>query len=197
MRVLSSKITAVVASAAIALAGAGAAGAQAATTPTKPFSLGISGGASVPTGDLSSGTNSVNTGYNLGGHVAIATPSLPVSFRGDAGYNNWGSKDASFSNMHVWSFTGNAVYSIPTASMRPYLIGGIGAYSLGGRNLVRGGTINTGYNEGNTRFGYNLGGGVTLPLSGFNTFVEARYHHVNLDGGNSLAYVPITFGVMF
>lgn len=160
-------------------------GAQAATTLTKPFSLGFSGGASIPFGDLSS---AVNTGYSLNGHVALAAPLLPISFRGDVGYNNWGAQGGG-SNAHMWSFTGNAVYSLAALPIvHPYLIGGIGAYKGG----VSSGSLTV---NDNTSFGYNIGGGVTLPLSGFNTFVEARYNQVT--GGSSAKFVPITFGVMF
>lgn len=185
------RFTKFIAIAAIAASSGTIASAQSATSATKPFSLGLSGGASIPVGDLS---DRVNTGYSLNGHVGIAAPTWPISFRGDVGYNSWGAKDNTIdvndANIHAWSFTGNAVYSVPVQSMvRPYLIGGIGAYKTG----VSSG--NTSFND-DTRFGYNLGGGITLPLTGFNTFVEARYNHVNTDGG-SFAYVPITFGIMF
>ena len=35
-----------------------------------------------------------------------------------------------------------------------------------------------------------------MPLSGFDTFIEARYNQVQGDNG-SAKFVPITFGVMF
>ena len=47
-----------------------------------------------------------------------------------------------------------------------------------------------------TQFGFDVGGGITIPLSGFNTFIEARYNHFN-DNGGSTSFVPITFGIMF
>ena len=37
-----------------------------------------------------------------------------------------------------------------------------------------------------------------MPLSGFETFVEARYHRVIISNGTgTVAYIPITFGIMF
>jgi hypothetical protein len=37
-----------------------------------------------------------------------------------------------------------------------------------------------------------------MPLSGFETFVEARYNQVQMSSGSpSLKFIPITFGVMF
>jgi len=38
--------------------------------------------------------------------------------------------------------------------------------------------------------------GVSVPFVLFDGFIEARYHHVNQDIG-SMAFVPITVGVMF
>ncbi len=38
--------------------------------------------------------------------------------------------------------------------------------------------------------------GNRMPLSGFDTFIEARYNQVQGDNG-SLKYIPITFGLMF
>jgi len=36
-----------------------------------------------------------------------------------------------------------------------------------------------------------------MPLSGFDTFIEARYNQVQISNSPSLKFVPITFGVMF
>lgn len=174
-----SGLSKLVAIAAIAVSSTAVAGAQGVTSATKPFSLGISGGASIPTGDLS---QFANTGYNVGGHVALGTPALPISFRGDVNYDNFGAKGTGSSNAHIWSYTANAVYEVPTMTgIRPYVIGGIGGFTPG----VSG-----------TKFGFDVGGGLTIPLSGFNAFVEARYNRFN-DGGGSTSFVPITFGVMF
>jgi opacity protein-like surface antigen len=184
-----SKIAAI---AAIAVSSATVAGAQGVTSATKPFSLGISGGASIPTGDLS---DEVNTGYNLGGHIALGTPALPISFRGDVNYDEFGAKEGyGNSDAHVWSYTANAVYEVPTMTgIRPYVIGGIGGFTPA-VSYTQGGSTYTA--SGGTQFGYDIGGGITIPLSGFNAFIEARYNHFS-DNGGSTSFVPITFGVMF
>ena len=181
-----------VAIAAIAASSAVVAGAQGVTSSTKPFSLGLSGGASIPTGDLS---DYVNTGYNVGGHVALATPTLPIGFRGDVNYDNFGAKGSGNSNVHVWSYTANAVYDVPTMTgIRPYIIGGIGGFTPGSSTSAGSTTYSA---SGSTKFGFDVGGGLTIPLSGFNAFIEARYNHFNNDGGGSTSFIPITFGVMF
>lgn len=180
-----------VATAAIAVSSVAVAGAQGVTSATKPFSLGISGGASIPTSDLS---NYVNTGYNIGGHVALGTPALPISFRGDVNYDNFGAKGSGNSNYHVWSYTANAVYEVPTMTgIRPYVIGGVGGFTPGASYSSGNTTVSQ---SSSTQFGFDLGGGLTIPLSGFNAFIEARYNHFN-DNGSSTSFVPITFGIMF
>jgi len=175
----------------IAVSTATVAGAQSVISATKPISFGISGGASVPTGDLS---GNVNTGYNVGGHIGLGLPSLPISFRGDVNYDEFGAKGANNSNAHVWSYIANAVYEVPTMSgIRPYVIGGIGGFTPAVSYSDGQSTYTA---SGGTKFGFDLGGGLTIPLAGFNAFVEARYNRFS-DNGGSTSFVPITFGVMF
>ncbi len=80
--------------------------------------------------------------------------------------------------------------------IRPYLIGGAGIYNerLSATATDQNGTSSGSASE--SKFGFNLGGGVTIPLSGFDTFIEARYHRVTGQDGTT-AFVPITVGVMF
>ena len=186
-----SGLSKLVAIATIAVSSAAVVGAQGVTSAAKPFSFGISGGASIPTGDLS---NYANTGYNLGGHVALGTPALPISFRGDVNYDNFGAKGSGSGNAHIWSYTANAVYEVPTMTgIRPYVIGGIGGFTPGASYTSGGTTVSA---STSTKVGFDVGGGITIPLSGFNAFIEARYNHFS-DNGGSTSFVPITFGVMF
>lgn len=186
-----SVVTRFVAVTAIVVSTAAVASAQGVTTATKPFSLGVSGGAAIPTGDLA---NSFNTGYNVGGHVALGAPGLPIGFRGDVNYDNFGSKGSGNGSAHIWSYTANAVLGIPVVpGLSPYLIGGIGGFKPGA-SYTSGGTTFTA--SSGTKFGFDVGAGLTIPLSGFNAFVEARYNRFN-DGAGSTSFVPITFGVMF
>ena len=89
-------------------------------------------------------------------------------------------------SLHYTSVTGNLVYKIPGASFSPYAIGGAGWYNGGASG--GGGSSND--------FGFNIGGGISMALSGFDTFVEARFNQVQT-AGSPARYVPITFGVMF
>ncbi len=181
---------------------AAVASAQAVTSSIKPISFGISAGAAIPTGDFS---NVANTGYNVTGTVAIGLPGLPFSLRGDAAFNSFGVKNdahpaagADYANARILGFTGNLVLPLPLQGtvLRPYLIGGAGLYNVRSSTSYNSGGLNTNISQSDNKFGFNLGGGLTIPLSGFDTFIEARYHRVSTNGG-SAAFVPITFGVMF
>lgn len=181
---------------------ASTAGAQAATSLVKPISLGISGGAAIPTGSLSDGAN---TGYNVTGSIAVGLTGLPFSIRGDAAFNSFGVKDnivnsvgADNANARILGFTGNLVLPLPLQGtvLRPYLIGGVGLYNVRYSSSINSGGGNLSASQSENRVGFNFGGGLTIPLAGFNAFIEARYHRVSTDNG-STAFVPITFGVMF
>ena len=85
------------------------------------------------------------------------------------------------------SVTGNVVVAMPAVGIKPYAIGGLGFYHVS--SSVTGTTASN-------DFGFNVGAGINVPLTGFATFVEARYNRVSESGG-SASFVPITFGVMF
>ena len=151
----------------------------------KPFTFGIAAGAAVPVSDLADG---LNTGFDVMATLAINPVLLPVGFRIDAAYDRFGVEDGG-GNLAFTSLTGNVVFRIPSMGLSPYLIGGGGLYNVEAN-------IDGFGSENENKFGFNAGGGIMLPLSGFNTFVEARYTQVQGDGG-SVKFVPIRFGIMF
>jgi opacity protein-like surface antigen len=132
--------------------------------------------------------NDVNTGFNGTGILAFSPALIPLGVRVDGSYNQMGAKGGG-GNAHFTSVTGNLVYKIPSTIASPYAIGGAGWYNTA--VSVSGlGTFS------DNHFGWNVGGGISMPLSGFETFIEARYNQVQVKNG-SLKFVPITFGVMF
>ena len=174
------------------------------TAPSvRPFSIGVSAGASVPIGDFG---DAVKTGYTVAGHVWLLPPSLPaLNFRGDVSYDSWKIKslgDVLDGNAHVLGVTANVIAKIPSSSgLHPYLIGGGGYYN---ENAKIGGV------SGNSQSNFGLQGGVGLEfaLAGFGTFVEAKFVNIfdgssdsssgdTSSGGSSTRYIPITFGIRF
>ena len=166
------------------LAAAGTASAQVATI-LKPVQIGVAVGGALPLSDFG---KSFNSGFNVTGTMAINVPLLPVGFRIDAAYNQFGAKGTSNINAKIAGVSGNAVFSVPGAVIvSPYLIGGVGYYRVS--------SSATGSVAAND-FGFNVGAGVKVPLVVFSTFIEARYTRVSESGG-SMSFVPVTVGVMF
>jgi hypothetical protein len=166
-----------------AFAPAGTASAQVATI-LKPVQIGVAAGAAVPLSDLG---NSFSTGFNVTGTIGINVPLLPIGFRIDAAYNQFGAKGASNVNAKIAGVSGNVVFGMPGVVITPYLIGGVGYYRVS--------SSATGSVASNN-FGFNAGAGLKLPLLVFSAFIEARYNRVSENGG-SASFVPVTVGVLF
>jgi hypothetical protein len=137
-------------------------------------------GAAVPTGDAG---DAYNTGFHLGGGFQFQPVTMPMGLRFDGGFTQHGLKNFD-NNANIWNITANAVMNL-AADNPVYLLGGLGFYS----------TSVSGTNESaQTKTGFNLGGGFRLPLMGFTSFVEARYHHLF---DSRYRVIPIVFGVSF
>jgi len=180
-----------------------------AQTPN-PVGFGVLVGATIPVGSFSDGSS---TGWHAGGLLEWNSPALPVGFRGDVVYHQLGGKDFTSGNTTVTSKakmiagTANVVWMFPMdngASMvRPYLIGGVGIYHVTFEGTCTGTciSINTS-SDSETKFGLNGGAGAQFDLSGFSTFVEARYHTIRTScetGGGTCSsnMVPISVGIIF
>lgn len=165
----------------------------------KAISLGISGGAAIPAGDFG---EDYTTGYN--GTVSLMFKSIgsPIGLRVDGMYNKMSVKDdrtigvPGLGIVDAAVITGanaNLVYSLPGTGISPYLIGGAGVYGL---KL----DVDDGDDpDSESKFGLNGGIGASFPLSGFNTFIEARFHHIftkdALGDSAPTQFIPITFGI--
>jgi hypothetical protein len=159
-----------------------------------PIRFNVHAGAAMPVGDF--GSNDLDgglaeLGFRLGAGLELRGPLMPVGLRFDGAYDRMGIEDADAA-WSIWSLTANAVIQ-PTASPL-YFIGGIGFYStdLTGDDVITDA-------DAETDFGFNLGAGFSLPLTGFSTFVEARWHQINTDDefGVNVNYIPIVFGIRF
>jgi hypothetical protein len=134
--------------------------------------------------DLSDVTN---MGFNGTVTLGFQPTMIPLGVRIDGAYNQWGLKSGFGSgNLHSTSVTGNLVFKMPGATVSPYAIGGAGWYNMGG----------SGGGSSENDFGWNIGGGIAMGLSGFDTFLEARFNQVQTQG-TATRFIPITFGVMF
>jgi opacity protein-like surface antigen len=154
---------------------------------SNPFQIGGAAGIAFPTGDLGSVTN---TGYNVTLAVGYNPPAAPVGLRAEAAYNEFGNQVGG-GNSNIAAFTANAVFALPASGFTPYVIGGAGLYRVGANDAF-------GNSASENDFGFNIGGGVKLPLSSsFETFVEARYNRVSGGNGNTFSFIPVTVGIMW
>jgi hypothetical protein len=168
------------AAAAMLLTAAAALPAQAQVS--SPIKFNVRAGAALPMGDFG---DAVNTGFTIGGGLTLRAPLMPVALRVDGDFNRFSFEETIpglDDNMSLWSVTANA--QIAPALSPVYFIGGVGMYSMSYEG------------ESETDFGLNGGAGLRIPLTGFNTFVEARFHSV-FSEGDKTNYVPIVFGVEF
>ncbi len=155
----------------------------------RPITLGISGGAAIPVGDFA---DVAETGFNGTVSLGFLPYGSSVGLRIDGMYNKFNLKDefdASDTDPTIIAGTANLVFSLPGQGIRPYLIGGGGIYGL--KNDRE--NIDDKYEND---VGVNGGIGAAFPLGGFNTFIEARFHHIFSDPG-SVQFVPVTFGISF
>lgn len=176
---------------------------------SRPVSIGVSGGVSLPMGDLSDG---FSPGFNVGGHVAIKPASWSnLSLRIDGTYDRFSSKDeveilGLSSNLSNIGITGNLVFAFPQSSpavVRPYVLGGAGAY-ISKVTVESNGTSLSGSSGNETNVGIQGGVGIMFNLSGFTTFLEAKFVNVfsnsddnSSNSASSARWIPITFGVRF
>jgi opacity protein-like surface antigen len=160
-----------------------------------PIRFNIHGGAALPVGDFGSnetGGGGAELGFRIGAGLELRAPLMPIGVRFDGAYDRMSVEGFDLAYT-IWNLTANAVVS-PMASPL-YFIGGIGFYSLD----VTGDDVDPifgGDPDAETEFGFNLGAGLSLPLTGFSTFVEARWHNINTSGDN-VTYIPIVFGIRF
>lgn len=146
-----------------------------------PLRVGVAAGVSVPISDLG---DTHETGWNATGLVNYQFPASNAGVRFEAFYNGFSGK-GSVPNLRIAGGGVNLFYNLGGIGVRPYVIGGVGAYN---KKL-------TGF-DGETDIGFNAGLGAKLPLGTLNTFLEARLHSVSGDP-EQWQFIPITFGIEF
>ena len=173
----------------IALAALAAAPTLAFAQKSSSVQFGVSGGLSVPTGNLSDG---VDAGYQVAGHMWVWS-SPTIGFRGDVSYDNWKTKTGNV-NLRSLAAVANIVAhpaSMAKSAVAPYFVGGVGAFNTKAYTSSTSSSSNT-----KTNLGVQVGAGLEFRLSGFSTFAEAKFVNV-FSSGNNTNWIPITFGVRF
>jgi opacity protein-like surface antigen len=169
---------------------ASTAGAQLAS----PIRFNVNAGAAAPMGDFGdTDFGAAKMGFRVGAGLELRAPLMPIGLRFDGAYDRLGIEDADAA-YSIWSLTANAVVSPMVSPL--YFIGGVGFYSTD----VTGNDVIFTFDK-QSDFGFNLGAGLSLPLTGFSTFIEARWNRISVDGDlfgfDHVDYIPIVFGIRF
>jgi len=190
---------------------------------SRPVRFGVAGGATVPVSDMSDVSE---TGWHAGALVEAGVPLFPWGLRVDAMWNQLGKKEtvAGTVKNRLIDGTLNVTYSFGGLSTTKfYLIGGMGVYNLkteledqpiflavadrrsasddalAAREIAPPSRQIVDFGEqshSQTKFGLNGGAGLRFQLTGFSTFIEARWHTIFTEGSNAQV-VPISVGITF
>lgn len=151
----------------------------------RPVAVGISAGAAIPIADLG---ESHSTGFTVVAHLGMNIPRVPLGIRLEGFWNTSAARAEGIvvdnGDMRIAGGNVNVVYDFGGARIRPYVIGGVGAYNA---KYVGATSVD---------FGINAGVGSRIRLVGLNTFAEARFHRIS-DDDRQFRFVPVTLGVEF
>ena len=152
-------------------------------------SLVVKLGATLPVGEFG---DAVSTGYNVGIGAAFARPTSPVGVRLELDFHENGLDNIDDVDWRHVAGIANLTYRQPGSSV--FLIGGVGLY----RSYIN---VDDELGEDDddlseTNVGINAGAGLNFNLTGFSTFLEARFHHQFAEG-EAIQFIPISFGVRF
>ncbi len=139
--------------------------------PGSPVSceIGIGGGATVPTGDLS---NADNTGWNAGAKARFSGL-IPLDIIASGNYNRLANKVGSESDI-LYGFGAGLEYTIPSPVVTPY----IGAQAF--VNVITNSAANA---TSVTREGAGIGAGARVEIPAFGHFdLSVQYQMLNLIG---------------
>lgn len=150
-------------------------------------SFSIAAGAAVPVGTTG---DALNVGYNATVGIGIKPPVAPLGLRIEGMLNGMEGKTAAQGKLMMLAGLVNVTVSGGAPVPVGYLIGGAGIYNMRwtDRATLFGGT------DSDSEAGFNVGAGINFPLTGFSTFLEARFHYL-VDSEAKL--IPITFGLRF
>lgn len=154
---------------------------------TRPFTIGISGGPSFPSGGELA--EEFGTGYHVQGSIGFAPAALPLGLRADLLWQEF--PDEHGGQEREIGGLANAILALPLGIARPYLLGGVGIMSHHPPEEEHGDHTHEGEEE--TTSAFALGAGIEFPFLGLTGALEARY----LLAGEGHRAIPVSFGIRF
>ena len=156
------------------------------------LSVGVGGGASIPTGN---GGNTVKTGLNGQAYALVQLPGF-LALRFNFGYQKFEYQNvlnAPSGAQEILSGVGGLQINLLHGPVRPYLTAGVGAFDLRG--------LSDSSQASKINFGIDAGAGLALALGRVSAFVEGRVQNVYTKNGGfiqsakQINVVPVTFGL--
>lgn len=137
-------------------------------------------GIAIPLGRIS---EDHGAGFALGGLVEYAVAGQAYSLRGEGLFQRYPLKSARTTGgpANVFSLGATVIYRLQQSTAQTFVAGGIAVYNAS--------------DEG-TRPGFNAGGGVEIPLTGFTATAELRLHAMLADV-RPLLTLPLTVSLRF
>lgn len=168
----------------------------------RPFTIGFGGGMSVPVSDAK---NAFKNGFHGKAMVKWNAPAVPLALRGSLGYSQLDLKSLAGAGStpgtgKILSGLANVSWGFPVGPIKPYIIAGLGVFSL---KTETAGTTS----PSETKFGIDGGAGLEFNLGGISAFIEGRLENIFTDQGLSgsvgstqafkTQIIPVTFGIYF
>ena len=142
------------------------------------WNAGIVAGASVPTGHTG---DVYYGGWTAGAWLAYHSVGASLSARAMYSYQRFQGAVSTTPDLSINGFSGEVIGHLPSLYIRPYLVGGIGAYHVS--------------DEG-THFGWHAGGGFAFNFVSHTMLLEAKYLAIGT-GATEFHTIPITLGLVF
>src|SRR5919204_3749064 len=137
---------------------------------TRPISIGLGGGVSVPVSDY---RDSFKNGFNGQGFIRFNLRGLPIAPRLDFTFQKLNIKESQLSGTgftggksQIMSGLGNLTYSLGVGPIRPYILAGLGVYNLKTEVETESGTSEPEASNTQTKFGINGGARLLIKLGG-------------------------------
>ena len=153
------------------------------------LSVGVGGGASIPTGN---GGNTVKTGYNGQAYALVQLPGF-LALRFNFGYQKFEYQNVlntPSGAQEILSGVGGLQINLLHGPVRPYLTAGVGAFDLRGAS-----------DTSKINFGIDAGAGLAVSVGRVSAFAEGRVQNVYTKNGGfiqsakQISVVPVTFGL--
>jgi hypothetical protein len=164
---------------------------------TRPISLVLSGGMTVPAADLA---DFHDAGLHFDASLILNIPGFPIAFRPEFSLTRFKLKEP---EIGVPEYTGDYTQMLQAMGNIElplfaglYALAGGGIMSLSVPDGATGGTA-----ESATKFTFDAGGGFRFALGSIRGFLEARVGAASYEAGKfgfeKAQFIPVTFGLVF